>query len=267
LSCFDDALGRHRALGVRAVVTGAASGIGAAVARRLRADGGADAQLLLVDRAADALDDVAGALGAASLVADLARPDSGELVAAAAREQLGGVDVLISNAGIAISGPLAELSLEDWERTFAVNTRATWLLAKAAYPMLRESRGALVATASVAAREPAAPVGAYASSKAAVVMLVRQLAYEWGPDGIRCNCVSPGTTHTGMTDATYSDPARRSERASHLPLRRVSEPEEIAAVIAFLAGPDASYVTGVDVLVDGGLGTSLLPAIRGLSPP
>jgi NAD(P)-dependent dehydrogenase (short-subunit alcohol dehydrogenase family) len=98
-------------------------------------------------------------------------------------------------------------------------------------------------------------------------MLVRQLAYEWGPDGIRCNCVSPGTTHTGMTDATYSDPRRRAERASHLPLRRVSEPSEIAAVIAFLAGPDASYITGVDVLVDGGMATSLLPAIRGLSPP
>jgi NAD(P)-dependent dehydrogenase (short-subunit alcohol dehydrogenase family) len=252
---------------LRAVITGAASGIGAAVARRLRADGGPDAQLLLVDRAAAALQGVAAELDATALVADLSSPDAGEVVAAAAREALGGLDVLISNAGVAISAPLAELSLADWERTYAVNTRATWLLAKAAHPMLRESRGVLVATASVAAREPAAPVGAYASSKAALVMLVRQLAYEWGPDGIRCNCVSPGTTHTGMTDATYSDPALRAERASHLPLRRVSEPAEIAAVIAFLAGPDASYVTGVDVLVDGGLSTSLLPAVRGLSPP
>jgi NAD(P)-dependent dehydrogenase (short-subunit alcohol dehydrogenase family) len=160
-----------------------------------------------------------------------------------------------------------ELSLEDWDRTFAINVRAAWLLAKAAYPLLREAQGSLVVTASIAAREPAAPVGAYAASKAAVVMLVRQLAYEWGPDGIRCNCVSPGTTHTGMTDGTYSDPQRRSERASHLPLRRIAEPDEVAGVIAFLAGPDASYITGIDVLVDGGLGTSLLPAIRGLSPP
>jgi NAD(P)-dependent dehydrogenase (short-subunit alcohol dehydrogenase family) len=250
---------------LRAVITGAASGIGAATARRLAgADG---ARLLLVDRAEEQLQQIAGQLGAEALTVDLALPDAGEQVAAAARERLGGLDLLVSNAGTAISAPLAELSLEDWDRTFAINVRAAWLLAKAAYPLLREAQGSLVVTASIAAREPAAPVGAYASSKAAVVMLVRQLAYEWGPDGIRCNCVSPGTTHTGMTDGTYSDPQRRSERASHLPLRRIAEPDEVAGVIAFLAGPDASYITGIDVLVDGGLGTSLLPAIRGLSPP
>jgi NAD(P)-dependent dehydrogenase (short-subunit alcohol dehydrogenase family) len=250
---------------LRAVITGAASGIGAATARRLAgADG---ARLLLVDRAEEQLQQIAGQLGAEALTVDLTLPDAGEQVAAAARERLGGLDLLVSNAGAAISAPLVELSLEDWDRTFAINVRAAWLLAKAAYPLLREAQGSLVVTASIAAREPAAPVGAYASSKAAVVMLVRQLAYEWGPDGIRCNCVSPGTTHTGMTDGTYSDPQRRSERASHLPLRRIAEPDEVAGVIAFLAGPDASYITGIDVLVDGGLGTSLLPAIRGLSPP
>ena len=250
---------------LRAVITGAASGIGAATARRLAgADG---ARLLLVDRAEEQLQRVAGELGAEALTVDLTLPDAGERVAAAARERLGGLDLLVSNAGAAISAPLVELSLEDWDLTFAINVRAAWLLAKAAYPLLRDAQGSLVVTASIAAREPAAPVGAYAASKAAVVMLVRQLAYEWGPDGIRCNCVSPGTTHTGMTDGTYSDPQRRSERASHLPLRRIAEPDEVAGVIAFLAGPDASYITGVDVLVDGGLGTSLLPAIRGLSPP
>jgi NAD(P)-dependent dehydrogenase (short-subunit alcohol dehydrogenase family) len=250
---------------LRAVITGAASGIGAATARRLAgADG---ARLLLVDRAEEQLQRVADELGAEALTVDLATPDAGERVAAAARERFGGLDLLVSNAGTAISAPLVELSLEDWDLTFAINVRAAWLLAKAAYPLLRDSQGSLVVTASIAAREPAAPVGAYASSKAAVVMLVRQLAYEWGPDGIRCNCVSPGTTHTGMTDGTYSDPQRRSERASHLPLRRIAEPDEVAGVIAFLAGPDASYITGIDVLVDGGLGTSLLPAIRGLSPP
>jgi NAD(P)-dependent dehydrogenase (short-subunit alcohol dehydrogenase family) len=255
---------------MRAVITGAASGIGRAVARKLRADGAsgrAPAQLLLVDRAPDALGTVAGELGAVPLVVDLAQPDAGEVVADAVRAHLGGLDALISNAGVAVPGALAALSLEDWERTFAVNVRATWLLARAAYPLLRADGGALVATASIAAREPAPPIGAYAASKAALVMLVRQLAHEWGPDGIRCNCVSPGTTHTGMTDATYSDPARRAERAAHLPLRRVAEPEEIAAVIAFLAGAGASYITGIDVLVDGGLGTSLLAAVRGLSPP
>jgi NAD(P)-dependent dehydrogenase (short-subunit alcohol dehydrogenase family) len=109
-------------------------------------------------------------------------------------------------------------------------------------------------------------MGAYGPSKAALVMLVRQLAYEWGPDGIRCNCVSPGTTHTSMTEGTYADPARKSERASHIPLRRIGDPEDLAAAIAFLASSDARYVTGIDLLVDGGLGTSLLPAVRGLTP-
>jgi NAD(P)-dependent dehydrogenase (short-subunit alcohol dehydrogenase family) len=255
---------------MRAVITGAASGIGRAAAFRLAATAQAQAReckLLLVDRESASLGAVADELGATPLVVDLTRADAGEIVAAAAREQLDGLDALISNAGIAPAGALVELSLEDWERTFAVNVRATWLLARACHPLLRAARGALVATASIAAREPSPPIGAYSPSKAALVMLVRQLAFEWGPDGIRANTVSPGTTHTGLTDATYSDPARRAERASHIPLRRVAAPDEIAAVICFLAGPDASYVSGADVLVDGGFGTSLLPAVRGLSPP
>jgi NAD(P)-dependent dehydrogenase (short-subunit alcohol dehydrogenase family) len=255
---------------VRAVITGAASGIGRATARRLAADAtaqGEAASLVLVDRAPEPLAALAGELDAVPLTLDLAQPDAGAVVAAAVEEHLGGLDTLISNAGMPSIGDLAELALEEWERVFAVNLRATWLLARACHPLLRAGGGALVATASIAAREPAPGLGAYAPSKAALVMLVRQLAYEWGPDGIRCNTVSPGTTHTGMTDATYSDPDRRAERASHIPLRTIAEPDDIAAAIAFLAGPGAAYITGVDVLVDGGFSTALLPAVRGLSPP
>jgi glucose 1-dehydrogenase len=252
------------------VVTGAAGGIGQATAQALvtgaRAQG-EDCRLLLVDRDGPGAERVAETLaGASAMSVDLAEPGAGEAVVAAARERIGGLDALISNAGIVGACALVDLELADWERTFAVNVRGTWLLAKAAYPLLVESRGSIVATASIAAREPAPPMGAYGPSKAALVMLVRQLAYEWGPDGIRCNCVSPGTTHTGMTDGTYSDPDRKAERASHLPLRRIADPAEVAAVIAFLAGRQASYVTGIDVLVDGGLGTSLLAAVRGLTP-
>jgi glucose 1-dehydrogenase len=255
---------------MRAVVTGAAGGIGRGVAQALSAGAAArgdDCRLLLVDRDGPRVADLAAQLaGAEALALDLADPAAGETVAGAARERLGGLDALISNAGVVEACALADLELSDWDRTFAINTRATFLLARAAYPLLREAGGAIVATASIAAREPAPPMGAYGPSKAALVMLVRQLAYEWGPDGIRCNCVSPGTTHTGMTDGTYSDPEAKAERASHLPLRRIADPEEIAAVIAFLAGPEAGYVTGIDVLVDGGLGTSLLAAVRGLTP-
>jgi len=255
-----------------AIITGAGSGIGRATARRLAADAIAredsDGALLLVDVAEDGLLGVAGeisALGLAvhTLVADLSRPDAGEQVARAA-QALGRVDALISNAGVLLPGLLKDLSIADYERTFAVNTRATWLLAKALYHRLGESRGCIVATASLSAQEPSSALGAYSASKAALVMLVRQLAYEWGPDGIRCNCVSPGTTHTAMTDGFLADPVHRAERAAHVPLRRVADPQDIASAIAFLAGPDAAYVSGQDLVVDGGLQTVLMPAIRGL---
>lgn len=258
---------------MRAIVTGAASGIGRATALRLAADARARATtptLLLVDcdeaPLAATLDALrrAGAT-ASALVVDLAAPDAGIRVGREAEARLGGLDVLVSNAGIAPAGLLAELDAEAYEQTFAVNTRATWLLAKALHPLLRvDGGGAVVATASIAAEEPSAPIGAYSASKAALVMLVRQLAYEWGPDGIRCNCVSPGMTHTGLTHGTYSDPARKAERAAQVPLRRIADPDDVASVIAFLAGPDAAYVTGVNLVVDGGLQTALLPTIRGL---
>jgi NAD(P)-dependent dehydrogenase (short-subunit alcohol dehydrogenase family) len=166
----------------------------------------------------------------------------------------------VSNAGIIGRSSLLDLSLADYERSFAINTRATWLLAKAAHPLLAASKGSIVATASISAHEPTPPLGAYSASKAALIMLVRQMAVEWGPDGIRCNTVSPGSTHTAMTDARYSDPVQRAAAAQRNPLRTVGLPENQAAAIAFLLSPDAAYITGIDLLVDGGLSTMLMPA-------
>jgi glucose 1-dehydrogenase len=247
---------------MRAVVTGAAGGIGRAIARRL-AVVGADARLLVVDVAAAALEQTAGearAAGAsvATFACDLSSPAAGEEVADEAARTLGGIDALVSNAGVLQRGRLGALSLEEYETTTAVNARATWLLAKAAYPHLKESRGCLIATASVAADHPTPGLGAYSVSKAAVVMVVKQLAYEWGPDGIRCNCVSPGAIHTPMTDAAYADSDLRVRRATHIPLRRVGIPDDVAAVVEFLVSPAAAYVTGVNVAVDGGLSTTLM---------
>jgi NAD(P)-dependent dehydrogenase (short-subunit alcohol dehydrogenase family) len=260
---------------MNAIITGAASGIGRAVAQRLAADAVGRSQtgaFLLVDRDADGLAAAGDGLArdgitAHRVTADLSLPDVGTTVAAAAREHLDTVDALISNAGIVAAGELRDVGVETWDREFAVNVRATWLLGQALHPLLADGGGAIVATASIAATTPSPHMGAYSPSKAALVMLIRQMAFEWGPDGIRACCVSPGTVHTGMTDQTYSDPEKRAERASHLPLRRVADPEDIAAAVAYLAGPDAGYVTGVDLLVDGGLNTALLPAVRGLTPP
>jgi len=254
---------------MRAIITGAASGIGRATAFRLARDSvlrdQQPARLLLVDISKDGLAEATSLLRAEGaqadiFVGDLCDPSVAAAVVDAAHRAFGGLDALISNAGAIMRSSLLELSTADYERSFALNTRATWLLAKAAHPLLAHSRGCVVATASISAHEPTPPLGAYSASKAALIMLVRQMALEWGPSGIRCNTVSPGSTHTGMTDARYADPAQRMAAAQRNPLRAVGSPENQAAAIAFLVGPDAAYITGIDLLVDGGLATMLMPA-------
>ncbi len=255
----------------RFVITGAASGIGRAAAE-LAADMGA--ALFLVDLNKAGLQEVAELVrGRASVVesvtADLADPDVPEQVIAQAAAALGGIDAVISNAGLPQIGPLLELPVSSFDLSVAVNVRAHWLLGKAAHPWLKESKGALVATASITGHEPTPKLGAYAVAKAALLMLVQQLALEWGPDGIRVNSVSPGPTVTGMTAGVFNDlndekqRKMREFRESQLPLRKVGQPVEVARALLFLAGPDASQITGIDVLVDGGLSLALMTAAGG----
>ena len=177
---------------------------------------------------------------------------------AAAVDRFGGLDGLVSNAGINRPGRLVDYAVDDWDRMFAVNTRATWLLAKAAYPALKASRGAIVAVASMSGSNAHANLGPYGPSKAAVIMLAKVLAQELGPDGIRVNTVSPGMVQTGMTAAVYADQQVAAERASLVPLGRVAGPEDMADVIAFLLGRDARYINGHDLVVDGGVAGNYL---------
>lgn len=222
--------------------------------------------MLLVDRDAAnlaALGDTIGA-AAACCVVDLSEPDCGDRIVTAALEHMGGgIDAVISNAGIIMAGALADLTLADFDRIFTINTRASWLVAKAAYPHLRESKGAFVATASMSATQPTPGLGFYSSSKAALLMMMRQLAVEWGADGIRCNSVSPGPTYTPMTAAGYSDPARRDHREASIPLRKLGTAEDVANAILFLISPAASHISGIDLLVDGGMSNMLMPASGG----
>lgn len=253
------------------VVTGAGSGIGRAVCHLLarspvdeRPPGIVvvdldEERVRMVSEQLTALD--ASPLG---LVGDLAEPSFAQEVIDASLARFGMLDAIVSNAGILGNAALAELSVREWDRTFAINTRATWLLARAAYPALRLRGGTIVATASISATQPTPPHGAYSASKAALVMLVQQLANEWGPDGIRVNSVSPGTVHTGMSDNFYSQPENKARRSEAVPLRRVADPQDVAAVICFLLSDAASYVTGENIAVDGGLHTVLMPAVRGL---
>src|SRR5262249_45941228 len=199
---------------MRALVTGAASGIGRATCLRLarEASGRGDkARIAAVDIAASpGLESVVNdlqKLGAEvlTLTADMGTVDGPATAVAAAIDRFGGLDGLVSNAGINRPGALATYAGEDWDRVFAVNTRATWLLAKAAHDALKASRGAIVAVGSMSGSNAHANLGAYGPSKAAVIMLVRVLAQEFGRDGIRVNAVSPGMVRTGMTASVYAD--------------------------------------------------------------
>lgn len=243
---------------MRVIITGGASGIGLAVARLLTAEPWAGgAQLLLAGRNAESLEKAAVLLRNAGAdvvteVADLADVEAPARIVRKAQSAFGGLDGVVSNAGMIKVGPLESLSMSDYEQVFAVNTRATLLLAQAARPLLKASRGSIVATSSLASIMPTPPLGMYSASKAALVMLIQQMAVEWGGDGIRCNCVSPGSTLTPMTAKVYADPTERAKRERGIALHRIAQPEETAQAIAFLLGPRASFISGVNLMVDGG---------------
>jgi glucose 1-dehydrogenase len=258
---------------MRALVTGAASGIGRATCLRLAHDArerGRPAKLAAVDiKISPALESLADELRKLDaevlpLAADMATADAPGRAVADAVARFGGLDGLVSNAGVNRPGPLMQYAVEDWDHQFAVNTRATWLLVKAAHAALKASRGAVVAVGSMSGSHAHANLAAYGPSKAAVIMLVRVLAQELGPDGIRVNAVSPGMVHTGMTAAVYADPKIAAERDALVPVGRVATPDDMAAVIAFLLGPDARYVNGHDLVTDGGVSGNFLGRLPGL---
>lgn len=263
---------------MRYVITGAGSGIGRAVAtlaaRAAESDGAGQVRLALLDRDAESVKSVASQLrgtGAECLpqVIDLADPAAIGKAVEEAVSVFGGLDTLVSNAGISSVDALEDLSLETYQRTFDINTRATFVLARAAFPALRDSRGSIVATASISATHPTPPLGMYSASKAALKVMIQQMAVEWGRYGIRANCVSPGPTDTGLTRRSFGDPedvaarANRRYREAVSPMRKIGHVEDIARAVLFLAGPQAGHITGVDLPVDGGLSLTVMPLTGG----
>ncbi|MBP1847791.1 NAD(P)-dependent dehydrogenase (short-subunit alcohol dehydrogenase family) [Rhizobium petrolearium] len=243
--------------GKTAVVTGAGGGIGQALARAFAGQG---ARVALIDRTLERTQPLAAELGndALAIACDLSRPEDIE-AAAGQVDRHGGVDILVNNAGVLRPGPLDSVSPADWSMMLSVNLTGYMLAAQAfGKGMVARGAGVLVHVASVAGSEPQPASGAYSASKAAILMLSRQLAYEWGPKGIRSNTLSPGLVRTPLSEAFYADDTTRQRREAMVPLRRIATPDDMADVALFLASPRASYVTGQDVVVDGGLTQSLM---------
>lgn len=257
---------------MRVLVTGAGGGIGQATCRRLARDAnvaGGRLSVLASDYHRGAgLDAIAAELremGAEVITAvgDLTDPEEPRRQVNMAVDRLGGLDAVVSNAGLTLPGKLVELPLADWDLMFDVNTRPTLILAQAAYPALKASRGSIVATASMSGMQPHSGMGGYGPSKAALIMLIGVLAQELAADGIRVNSVSPGMVETPMTAAMYADPEIKRRREAVVPFGRVAQPEDIANAIVFLIGPDAAYCTGQNILVDGGFTGSIMNHIPG----
>ncbi len=258
---------------MRILITGGSRGIGGGIARRLaRERNGAPLSIALCERdemaTLDAMTAELEGLGAEvlPLTGDVGEVETADRLVGAAADAFGGLDALVSNAGISRPAPLAEMSVETWDEMMNVNLRATWLLARAAYPALKQSRGAIVATASSAGHMPYRGLGAYSTTKAALIMLVRQLAQEWGPDGIRVNALSPGAVHTPLSARVYADNRMKAEREALVPLGHIADAtDDMAGVVAFLLSPAAKYLTGQSLLADGGLTHSVFNHMPGQS--
>lgn len=238
------------------VVTGAGQGLGEATAATLAVLGAA---VVVLDTDAGAAERVAGEIaetGASTFAVEADVADEPAMAAAAARvvERFGRVDGLVANAGVISWTPVEELDVAEWDRVMAVNARGLFLGAKHfGPPMLAQRSGSIVTVSSVAGTVPEARSGAYSSSKAAAIMFARQLAVEWGPRGVRSNAVSPGIMRTPMAERFNSDPDALRRRIEMIASRRIGEPTEVAAVIAFLLSDASSFVNAQNLEVDGGM--------------
>ena len=225
------------------VVTGAARGIGRAVAGRLARAGW---KVACVDIDGPAVSATAAETNAVAVEADVGSETDVERLVAVARSHLGRIDAIVSNAGSGKTLPLAETTLGVWNQVLATNLTATFLLARAAETDLRARRGAIVTIASTRAHMSEADTLAYSASKGGLVALTHALAMTLAPQ-VRVNCISPGWIDTGR-----HGPLKPSDHAQH-PAGRVGVPDDIAAAVAYLLSEEASFITGSELIVDGGM--------------
>lgn len=237
------------------VITGAAGGIGLAVACRLDRAG---ARLLLFDRDEDGLRKAAAALPSARCVTgDITSATDLDRLRESAESEWEGLDGLVHAAAVGEGGLLADLTNEVWNRVLETNLTAAFQVTRGLLPALRRSRGAVVQVASLAGLVASPGMGVYAAAKAGLIQLVRVLALEEARHGVRVNAVCPAWVETPMLDRYlngFPEPDRQRRRLEHLvPLGRLAQPEDVAAAIHFLISPDAGFITGTAFPVDGGM--------------
>lgn len=243
-------------IGKTALITGAAGDIGAAAAAAFARAG---AEVVITDRRGDEMDAVAAALGASgaevmSHACDQTDPEAVAALFEAVRSRFGRLDAAFLNAGYGRYGALIDLPFDQWRKHVEVNLNGGFLMAQGAARLMRDGGrgGAIVMNASTAATNICDLLGAYAASKSGVRMLAKSLASELGVHRIRVNLVLPGVIETAMTKSLLDDPAVRADALSNTPVGRLGAPEDIARLAVFLCGDEAGYVTGAEILIDGG---------------
>ncbi len=255
----------HESLAGRiCAVTGAAKGIGRGIAVALSREGARVAVLDKDEAGATETMQLITAAGATAIAVACDTSDPASVVAARAEvaARLGDAEVLINNAGITRPSALESMPLAEWNLILSVNLTGYFLCAQEFGRAMRAAgHGALVHVASIMSHYANPFAGAYGPSKAGVMSLSRQLAAEWGPYGIRSNCVLPGLIRTPMTESMYSQPGITERRVVTVPAGRIGAPEDIAQAALFLASPRSAYINGTEILVDGGFAANLMSLI------
>ena len=244
-----------RFAGKSALVTGGAQGIGRAVAAALTAEG---AQVTVLDFDAEAAERTSVELGCVAVAGDVAQRDDVRRAVDTCVERHGGLDVVSANAGVAVVEPFLETDDATWERILAVNLHGAFRTIQESARVMRDHGGAIVVTTSTNAFWPETGTSAYTASKHGLLGLVRNAAIDLGQHGIRVNAVAPGIVRTRLATFLTEDPVEGPKYLENVPLGRFADPEDIAKAIIFLASDDAAYITGEQLVVDGGVSVGVV---------